>query len=149
MTTGDSPARDSHHTEPLVSDAPLPFPQLCAKLHHRIHAFLDTKDVSPSLKSLQEQIRTALGVIAEALEKYTYVETRCLVRTYAEPAPQSTRALPGLQWWQRLPRPLDPLPMCPPQQGHHQPRARIHRAHPMRLHPGRASVRRSRAVCRV
>jgi FAD synthetase len=76
MTTGDSPARDSHHTEPLVSDTPLPFPELCAKIHDRIYAFLEDKDVSPRLKSLQEQTRTALGVISEALDKYRYVERR-------------------------------------------------------------------------
>jgi hypothetical protein len=103
MTTGDSPARDSHHTEPLVSDIPLPFSDLCARIHDRIYDFLEKEDVSPRLKSLQEQTRTALRVIAEALDKYRYVARRGAdagqFRTNAEHAQQSTRALGGLQRW--------------------------------------------------
>jgi FAD synthetase len=78
MTTGDLPARDSHYIEPLVSDTPLPFPDLCARIHDRIYAFLEKKDVSPRLKSLQE-------LIAEALDKYRYVARRGRGRRGAVP----------------------------------------------------------------
>lgn len=59
---------------PLVSDdIQLPFPELCARIHDRITAFLDEKHVSPRLQSVQEQTRVSLKVIAEALERYRYV----------------------------------------------------------------------------
>lgn len=63
----------SDPTSPLVDDTPLPFPQLCAKIHDRIEAFLDEKDVSPRVKGVQEQTRISLRVIEEALDRYRYV----------------------------------------------------------------------------
>lgn len=61
---------------PLAGDAPLPFPQLCAKIHDRITAFLDEKEVSPRVKGVQEQTRIALGVIEKVLDQYRYVTDR-------------------------------------------------------------------------
>jgi FAD synthetase len=58
---------------PLVGETPLPFPQLCAKIHDRITAFLAEQDASPRVKGLQEQTRIALGVIEKALDQYRYV----------------------------------------------------------------------------
>jgi FAD synthetase len=56
--------------EPLVTDTPRPFPEQCARIHDRIDAFLGAKHVSDRVKSVQEQTRTALGVIEKALDQY-------------------------------------------------------------------------------
>jgi hypothetical protein len=66
---------------PLVSNTPLPFPQLCARIHDRIAAFLESKDESPRLKSVQEQTRTSLEIIEKALDEYRYVVTAPLSST--------------------------------------------------------------------
>ena len=57
--------------DPLVSDTPLPFHQLCTRINDRITAFLDAKNVSDRVKNVQHQTQTSLRVIAEALERYT------------------------------------------------------------------------------
>ncbi|KAF2188130.1 adenine nucleotide alpha hydrolases-like protein [Zopfia rhizophila CBS 207.26] len=59
---------------PLVPDTPLPLPRLCAKVHDRVVAFLDEKDISPQLKSTQDQTRMSLDVICEALDRYSLSE---------------------------------------------------------------------------
>jgi FAD synthetase len=61
-------------SEPLVTDTPLPFHELCARIHDRIAAFLDAKDASERVKSVQEQTRVSLGVIDEALTRYRLPE---------------------------------------------------------------------------
>ena len=65
--------RASDVDSPLVTDTPLPFPQLCAKIHERINTFLEEKNASPRLKGVQEQTRISLQVIAKALDQYRYV----------------------------------------------------------------------------
>ena len=77
MTAGEPSARDVEvPASPLVADTPLSFPDLCARIHHRIAAFLDEKHESHRLTSLQAQTRVSLDVLAEALDKYRYA---CLV----------------------------------------------------------------------
>lgn len=44
---------------------------LCAQLAARLDAFLASEPESEMLRGVQEQTRTALGVITAALEKYT------------------------------------------------------------------------------
>jgi FAD synthetase len=61
-------------SEPLVADTPLPFRDLCARIHDRIAAFLDAKDVSERVKSVQVQTRVSLDVIEEALARYRWVK---------------------------------------------------------------------------
>ncbi|KAF2708851.1 adenine nucleotide alpha hydrolases-like protein [Pleomassaria siparia CBS 279.74] len=56
-----------------MSDTPLPFPELC-EIHDRITAFLDDKDLSSRLKSVQDQTRASLDVLSEALDKYSLQE---------------------------------------------------------------------------
>jgi FAD synthetase len=63
----------SGFSDPLVTDTPLPFHELCARIHERIGAFLDAKDVSDRVKNVQEQTRISLQVIAKALELYRFV----------------------------------------------------------------------------
>ncbi|KAJ4353036.1 3'-phosphoadenosine 5'-phosphosulfate sulfotransferase [Ascochyta clinopodiicola] len=60
--------------EPLVTDTPRPFPEQCARIHERIDAFLGAKDVPDRVRSVQEQTRTALGVIEKALDQYSLPE---------------------------------------------------------------------------
>ena len=59
--------------EPLVSDTPLPFHDLCARIHDRIAVFLDAKPVSDRVKSVQAQTRVSLDIIDRALEQYRWV----------------------------------------------------------------------------
>jgi hypothetical protein len=61
--------------DPLVSDTPLPFHELCTRINDRIAAFLDVKDISDRVKNVQEQTHTSLKVIEEALDKYRLVLT--------------------------------------------------------------------------
>ncbi|KAL1597974.1 3'-phosphoadenosine 5'-phosphosulfate sulfotransferase [Paraconiothyrium brasiliense] len=75
MTAGDSSARDVEvPTSPLVHDTPLSFPDLCARIHARVDAFLREQPASERLKSLQQQTRISLHVIEEALDKYRLPE---------------------------------------------------------------------------
>ncbi|CAI6275080.1 unnamed protein product [Periconia digitata] len=75
MTVGDSSARDVDvPASPLVHPTPLPFSDLCARIHDRVHAFLNQDHASERLKSLQAQTRVSLEVIVEALERYKLPE---------------------------------------------------------------------------
>lgn len=60
----------SGFSDPLVADTPLPFHELCARIHDRIAAFLDATDVSDRVKSVQEQTSASLDIIAKALGQY-------------------------------------------------------------------------------
>jgi FAD synthetase len=64
------------YAEPLVTDTPLPFHELCAKIHDRIVAFLDAKDVPERVRNVQGQTRHALSIIEEALTRYRWVGRR-------------------------------------------------------------------------
>jgi hypothetical protein len=82
-------------SDPLVTDTPLPFHELCARIHDRIAAFLDAKDVSDRFKNVQEQTRTSLAVIEKALDQYRLVMamwgTMWKVRLTATAVYQSSR----------------------------------------------------------
>lgn len=76
MTAGEPSARDVEVPDsPLVDHAPLPFPDLCSRIHARVQAFLDEHHDSDRLRSLQAQTRISLDVIADALDKYKYAST--------------------------------------------------------------------------
>lgn len=75
--SGEISSNDVERTtasSPFVPEAPLPFPELCARIHERISAFLAEKTESPRLKGVQEQTRISLDVIAEALDRYKLPE---------------------------------------------------------------------------
>ncbi|KAF1969670.1 adenine nucleotide alpha hydrolases-like protein [Bimuria novae-zelandiae CBS 107.79] len=75
MIAGEPSARDVDvPSSPLVAPAPQPFPELCARIHARVAAFLDEQHDSERLKSLQAQTRISLDIICEALEKYRLPE---------------------------------------------------------------------------
>jgi hypothetical protein len=46
---------------------------VCAKVHDRVTAFLNTDVEEESLKGVQKQTRIALGVIEECLNRYRYI----------------------------------------------------------------------------
>lgn len=75
----------SEFSDPLVSDTPLPFDQLCTRIDDRISAFLDAQNVSDRVKNVQQQTRTSLQVIADALERY-----RCVVPVWGTCARRPT-----------------------------------------------------------
>jgi FAD synthetase len=52
---------------------------LCLELAARVNAFLHSEAETPVLKAVQEQTRVALGVISEALDRYRYFGTKCLL----------------------------------------------------------------------
>ncbi|KAF2009910.1 adenine nucleotide alpha hydrolases-like protein [Aaosphaeria arxii CBS 175.79] len=61
-------------TSPLVTDTPLPLSELCASINDRVTTFLELPDPSPRIKAVQEQTRIALGVISDALDRYSLKE---------------------------------------------------------------------------
>ncbi|KAB2579551.1 Phosphoadenosine phosphosulfate reductase [Lasiodiplodia theobromae] len=64
---------------PLVPVPPLSFPDLCARLDDRISAFLRDDDVKDArLRAVQEQTRSALGVIEDALQRYSSLDELAL-----------------------------------------------------------------------
>ncbi len=46
---------------------------VCAELHGRVSAFLAEEPLDDRLRRVQEQTRTSMGVISEALDRYTFV----------------------------------------------------------------------------
>ncbi|KAF2143710.1 uncharacterized protein K452DRAFT_247045 [Aplosporella prunicola CBS 121167] len=69
-------AAATHHASPLIpdGDARLPFAELCARLDERVTRFLGESLSEARLRATQEQTRIALGVIEEALQKYSLEE---------------------------------------------------------------------------
>lgn len=59
---------------PLLPSAEVPLLQLCRDVNDRVELFLAQDAKSSRLRNVQEQTRIALGVIREALQKYTYVQ---------------------------------------------------------------------------
>lgn len=66
---------DSHgNTATITQDPPQALPELCAKVHARLHAFLTAEPSTERLKNVQNQSRLSLQVIEEALERYSLEE---------------------------------------------------------------------------
>jgi len=57
---------------PLLPSQPIPLPELCSRVHERITAFLTQEAQTRRLRSVQEQTKTSLRVIQEALRRYKY-----------------------------------------------------------------------------
>ena len=58
-----------------VNDAEgLTFPEVCERVYGKVEAFLNKEAKSERVKAVQEQTRTSLNVIEEALRKYRYVD---------------------------------------------------------------------------
>ncbi|EON60809.1 hypothetical protein W97_00018 [Coniosporium apollinis CBS 100218] len=71
---GGSSNHEPDQAPPMIPDGLLSFPQLCASIHDRVTAFLAEDAPTERLKSVQEQTRTSLGVLEEALERYSLSE---------------------------------------------------------------------------
>ncbi|KAJ9662418.1 hypothetical protein H2201_006127 [Coniosporium apollinis] len=71
---GGSSSHEPDQAPPMIPDGVLPFPQLCARIHDRVTAFLAEDAPSQRLKSVQEQTRISLGVLEEALDRYSLPE---------------------------------------------------------------------------
>lgn len=61
-------------TEPLLPSMQLPLPELCARIHARVTAFLDDEPKNDQIRAVQEETRTSLKVIEEALGRYRSVK---------------------------------------------------------------------------
>lgn len=61
---------DHGNTETIAQDPPDALPELCAKVHARVEAFLAAEPANERLRHVQEQSRLSLKVIEEALSRY-------------------------------------------------------------------------------
>jgi hypothetical protein len=57
---------------PLLPSQPLPLSELCSRVHERMTTFLTQEARTRRLRSVQEQTKTSLRVIHEALRQYKY-----------------------------------------------------------------------------
>lgn len=64
VTYDDTPKQANGNADPSIRP-------LCARLAAKLDAFLAAEPETEMLRGVQEQTRTALGVITTALEKYT------------------------------------------------------------------------------
>jgi hypothetical protein len=60
-------------SKPLLPAGDIPLVDLCRNINDRISLFLAEDAPTDRLRKLQEQTKVALGVIREALDKYSYV----------------------------------------------------------------------------
>ncbi|KAL1618370.1 3'-phosphoadenosine 5'-phosphosulfate sulfotransferase [Neofusicoccum ribis] len=75
MTAATNHVLKPQPQDPLLPDAPLPLADLCARLDDRITTFLrDDSLADARLRAVQDQTRTALGVIEEALQRYSSLD---------------------------------------------------------------------------
>lgn len=64
---------DSHgNTSTITRDPPQALPELCARVHQRLEAFLHAEPATERLRQVQEQSRRSLKILEEALDRYTY-----------------------------------------------------------------------------
>ncbi|GAB7362232.1 hypothetical protein MBLNU230_g2257t1 [Neophaeotheca triangularis] len=58
----------------IAAEPALELPALCAQIHARLNAFLETEPATDRIRSVQDQSRTSLKVIEEALSQYSLDE---------------------------------------------------------------------------
>ena len=150
---------DDRNGESHVSITPeedLNLPEVCARIHGKVEAFLNAEPKSEKVRAAQAQTRRSLNVIEEALRKYRYVDAYLVIIKAVISGlqangciRQSQRTLTLLQRRQRLPRPPHPVPHRPAhplrrlfplndKQLKHQPSPAPHPTSPqtqLRLHP--------------
>lgn len=62
---------DSHgNTATITQDPPQALPELCARVHQRVEAFLGAEPATERLRRVQDQTRLSLKILEEALERY-------------------------------------------------------------------------------
>ncbi|EMC91544.1 hypothetical protein BAUCODRAFT_27841 [Baudoinia panamericana UAMH 10762] len=62
------------NTVTIAQDPPEALPQLCARVHQRVEAFLNAEPATERLRHVQDQSRLSLKVLEEALERYSLDE---------------------------------------------------------------------------
>ena len=63
---------DSHgNTATITQEPPQALPELCARVHHRLQEFLSNEAKTERLRAVQEQSKSALKILDEALQRYT------------------------------------------------------------------------------
>lgn len=75
MTGLNGPASDPAKqdiAQIIAAEPALELPALCAQIHARLNAFLETEPATDRIRSVQDQSRTSLKVIEEALSQYRY-----------------------------------------------------------------------------
>ncbi|KAF2716350.1 adenine nucleotide alpha hydrolases-like protein [Polychaeton citri CBS 116435] len=94
-------------TETILKDDEGPLPQLCQKIHARVHAFINAEPGNERLRAVQEQTRLSLRIIEEALDRYSLDDLSisynggkdclvllvlylCALHTHFNPTPLST-----------------------------------------------------------
>lgn len=63
-------------SKPLLPTGEVALPNLCRDINEKISLFLAEDAPTERLRNLQEQTKVALGVIREALDRYSYAPTR-------------------------------------------------------------------------
>ena len=56
----------------ITSEEDLSLPEVCARIHGKVEAFLNGESKSERVRAAQAQTRRSLNVIGEALRKYRY-----------------------------------------------------------------------------
>ncbi|KAK3707472.1 3'-phosphoadenosine 5'-phosphosulfate sulfotransferase [Vermiconidia calcicola] len=64
-------AYDTGDIKTITQEPTPPMPELCARIHQRVEAFLHSEAKSDRVRAVQAQSRTSLLVIEEALERYS------------------------------------------------------------------------------
>ena len=64
----------THSQADSISAAKSSLPIVCEQIHQRVEAFLSKEPDSERLRGVQEQCRTSLRVIEEAIERYRCVD---------------------------------------------------------------------------
>ncbi|KXL43576.1 hypothetical protein M433DRAFT_105951 [Acidomyces richmondensis BFW] len=66
---------DSHGDSATIAhDSPLTLPELCAKIHAKVDAFLKRETKIERLRSVQRQSKLSLNILEESLERYSLDE---------------------------------------------------------------------------
>lgn len=72
------PSAQDPYSEPLLPSTKLPLLDLCAHINARVTQFLAVEPRTEQIRSVQEQTRTALKVIDEALGRYRSVTSQII-----------------------------------------------------------------------
>ena len=81
---GTASTRDPNGGVEAITTTPT-LRQVCLELQAKVDAFLAEDVDTALLKGLQLQVKEAIGVVDEALERYRYAPIRDIERVYAPP----------------------------------------------------------------
>lgn len=61
---------EAGNTSTITQSDPPSLPEVCARVHARVEAFLAAEPATERLRHVQEQSRLSLNILGEALERY-------------------------------------------------------------------------------